>query len=183
VDYPGIDGFLGTRASIMLDVIFVAMAAVVPLLGWSIWQVKVRRRYALHKRIQLTLGASLAVAILLFEVDMRLLSGWRQRAEPSPYYAAVESAGPLWDAICLKLAGMDHVPGAVFRALAIHLLFAVSTAILWTGTTVRACQQFPSPPAPHQYSRVHRRLGWLAAIDLTLTSITGWAFYWLAFVA
>ena len=41
-DYPGIDGFLGTRASLMLDVVFLAMFAVLPVMGWSIW--KVRRR-------------------------------------------------------------------------------------------------------------------------------------------
>jgi putative membrane protein len=183
VDYPGIDGFLRTRASIMLDVVFLAMWAVLPVLFWSIWQVKVGGRFALHKRVQLGLGATLAVAIVLFEIDMRLISGWRQRAEPSPYYGAVESAGPVWNAICLQFAGMDRVPGWVFRALAIHLVFAVSTAILWTWTIVRACQRFAKPPTPNEYSRVHRRLGWLAAIDMTLTSVSGWVFYWLAFVA
>ena len=39
VAYPGIDGFLGTRASWMLDVLFLAMFAVVVVLGWSVYQV------------------------------------------------------------------------------------------------------------------------------------------------
>jgi hypothetical protein len=182
MDYPGIDGFLGTRASLMLDLVFVAMFAVIPVLAWSVLQAR-RARYLRHKRIQLALTAVLGVTIALFEIDMRLVSGWRERAQPSPYYPDVDSAGPAWDALCLTLCGMDRVPGAVMRALAIHLTFAVSTAFLWTWTVVRACQRFPFPPAQSDYSRTHRRLGWLAAIDLTLTAVTGWIFYALAFVA
>ena len=78
---------------------------------------------------------------------------------------------------------MERVPGAVFRALAVHLAFAVSTAVLWTWTVVGAWRRFDAPPAPNAYSARHRALGWLAAIDMTLTAITGWTFYVLAFVA
>ena len=85
--YPGIDGFLGTRASLMLDVVFVSVIAVIPLLLWSISLVRYRQNYRLHKRIQVMLGLVLLVAVTLFEVDMRFLTDWRQRAQPSPYYA------------------------------------------------------------------------------------------------
>ena len=51
VDYPGIDGFLPTRASIMLDVVFVAMALVIPLMLYAIYLVKYRRAYELHRKI------------------------------------------------------------------------------------------------------------------------------------
>ncbi len=182
MDFPGLNGFLGTRASIMLDLVFLAMFAVVPALFWSIRQAR-RGRYALHKRVQLALGLVLGAAIVLFEVDMRFVSGWRDRAEPSPYFASVDDADAASKFVCVSLAGMDRVPGWVFRALAIHLVFAVSTAVLWTWTTVRAWQRFPNPPAPNDYSPTHRRLGLLAAIDMTLTAVTGWIFYWLAFVA
>jgi hypothetical protein len=116
MDYPGIDGFLGTRASIMLDVVFMAMFAIVPVLGWSIWLVKYRRNYLLHKRVQVALLIVLGVAVGLFEIDVRFISGWRERAEPSPYYASVESAGPVWDAIFVKMLGRPATPGWVFRA-------------------------------------------------------------------
>lgn len=59
----GIDGFLQTRASVMVDVVTVAMALVLVAMGWSILQVKNHQRYLLHKRIQVTLGIILAVAI------------------------------------------------------------------------------------------------------------------------
>jgi putative membrane protein len=183
MDYPGIDGFLGTRASIMLDAVFSAMFVVVPVLAWSIWLVKYRHRWELHKKIQLVLLGTLAFAVTLFEIDMRFVSGWRERAMPSPYYAAVSSSGPFWDAICLELLGMERVPGAVFRALAVHLLFAVSTSVLWGWTAARALKRFPRPAAPNDYSVAHRFWGRLAAADMVLTALSGWTFYWLAFVA
>ena len=62
--YPGIDGFLGTRASLMLDVVFVSMMVVVPLLLWSISLVKYRQNFRLHKRVQVTLALVLLVAII-----------------------------------------------------------------------------------------------------------------------
>ena len=79
VDFPGAEGFLGSRASLMLDVVFVAMLAVIPVMGWSIYQVRRRRRFALHKQVQLALAALLLVAVLAFEIDMRLY-GWEERA-------------------------------------------------------------------------------------------------------
>ena len=44
--FPGIDGFLGTRAPLMLDVLCLAMLGVVVVLAWSVYQVKFRRRYS-----------------------------------------------------------------------------------------------------------------------------------------
>lgn len=163
MDYPGIDGFLGTRASLMLDVVSVALAVLLPLLAWNIYLVRYRRAYATHKRLQLLLGAVLGVTVILFEVDMRT-AGWRERAAPSPYFAGDGN-------------------GLVQYALGVHLVFAVSTALLWIWVIAQAVLQFPKPPAPSQHSRSHRLWGRVAAIDLVCTAVTGWVFYWLAFVA
>lgn len=157
--YPGIDGFLPTRASIMLDVVFVAMALVIPLMLYAIYLVKYRRAYALHKKIQLTLAAVLLLAVAAFEIDMQFISGWRERAIPSPYYAT-------W----------------VFWSLYIHLAFAVSTLLLWVLVIWQAVKRFPNPPAPNEHSARHMLTGKLAAIGMTMTAITGWIFYCFAFV-
>jgi uncharacterized membrane protein YozB (DUF420 family) len=160
----GIDGFLGTRASLMLDVVALAMLAVLPALAWSIYLVMFRRRYALHKRIQLALGIALLVTVALFEIDMRI-GGWRHRAEASPY---VSHAGSLdWVSI----------------VLAVHLCFAITAALLWIAVIVRALGSFPAPPAPSAHSAWHRRVGMMAAVDMVCTAVTGWVFYYLAFVA
>jgi len=160
MDYAGIDGFLGTRASLMLDVVFLAMFAVIPVLAWSIYQVRYRRRFELHKRVQITLGIVLAVAVAAFEVDMQFLSGWEDRA-------AGERA---------------EVPSSVWTALYIHLVFAVTTAILWIYVMSHALGKIPRPPRPSEHSRHHKFWGWIAAVDMLLTAITGWIFYILAFV-
>ncbi|MGD9648996.1 MAG: DUF420 domain-containing protein, partial [Pirellulales bacterium] len=107
----GFDGFLGTRASLMLDVVVVAMAVVLPLLGASFFMVRYRRRFVWHKRMQLVLGGLLAVAVTLFELEMRW-HGWQARAKPSPYF------------------GSDGEGGLVFPVLYVHLVFSVSTAVL-----------------------------------------------------
>ncbi len=154
------DGFLGTRASFMLDLVVVAMLVVLPTLAGSIYLVRVKRNYLWHKRIQLLLGVVLAVAVTAFEVDVRL-HGWTHLAEPSPYYAS----------------------GGVNWVLGVHLAVAVTTTVLWFVVLVRAWRNFDHPPCPGPHSRWHRRWAWVASWGMTLTAITGWVFYYLAFVA
>jgi uncharacterized membrane protein YozB (DUF420 family) len=158
------DGFLGTRASLMLDVVALAMAALLPLLGLSIYLVKYRGQYALHKKMQLTLGAVLLVTVALFEAEMRIY-GWRDRAAVSPF------------------AGGHGAFDWISASLVVHLFFAVSAAVLWVLVIVRAVRNFARPPRPGPHSAWHRRFAKLAAAAMVCTALTGWIFYWLAFVA
>lgn len=161
---PGIDGFLGTRASLMIDVVSVAMVLVLAALAFSILTVRYRQNYTLHKRIQLMLGTVLLVAVAAFEIDIQFISRWRVRAAASAYYSDV------WQ------------QSTVDWALDVHLVFAVSTALLWIFVIVQALRKIPRPPAPCPYSRTHMFWARLAAIDMCLTTLTGWIFYVLAFV-
>jgi len=156
----GIDGFLGSRGSFGMDLVLVGLLAVLPLLAWSIHVVRGRRDFATHKRLQLAIAAALAACIVVFEIDVRLISDWKDRARPSPFW-----------------------PTGVLAALGIHLVFAVSTLVLWTWTIWEALRRFPVPPAPGSHGPRHRFMARLAAIDLVLTACTGIVFYWLAFVA
>ena len=150
-------GFLGYDTSVMLDVVVVALVVVVPMLLVSLCQVRLRRRYRVHKRLQLLLGAVLLVAVSLFEIDMRLHGGF-------------------W-AISQNHTTAMHV------LLYVHLFFAISTVVLWVATISLAMRRFRSPPEPGAHSRLHRRLGWLATLDITATSITGLLVYYFGFVA
>ena len=156
----GIDGFLGTRASIGMDIVLVGLIATLPFLAWSIHLVRNRRDFVGHKRMQLAIVAALAAAIVIFEIDIRLLSDWKLRAAASPYW-----------------------PSGVLTALGIHLVFAVSTLVLWAWVVWEAWTRFPVPPAPNAHGPRHRLWARVAALDLLLTAVTGTAFYWLAFVA
>jgi putative membrane protein len=155
----GSDGFLGTRASLMLDVVAIAMVAVLALLAGSVWLVHYRRRYRLHKQIQLVLAAALLIVVGLFETEIRI-HGWRSRAESSPYYST-----------------------CVMPALAVHLGFSTSTCLLWAAVMVAALRKFGRAPQPGPHSAAHRFWGRLAALDMLCTAVSGWIFYWLAFVA
>ena len=144
----------------MIDVVCLAMIGVVLVLAWSIYQVKIRRRYRLHKWTQITLGIVVLVVVILFEVDIRL-HGWEERAANA-------------------IGGRPAQ--AVYGALYIHLVFAISTVILWPVTIALAVANFGEPPKPGPHSRVHIPLARTAAADMVLTALTGWVFYWLAFV-
>jgi putative membrane protein len=160
-------GFLGFDASFMLDVVVVALVLLVPV---QIWSIRLARagRYPLHKTVQLSLAAVLLVAVAAFEVDLQLLhGGWENVVNKDPDSPRL-TGDDLW---------------LVRRVLWVHLVFAVSTPVLWAATIVLALKRMPVPPAPCPHSPLHRKLGWVSVIDLVLTAITGMLFYFLAFIA
>jgi uncharacterized membrane protein YozB (DUF420 family) len=154
-------GFLPTRGSVMLDFVFLAMFAIVLVMGFSIWLVRTRRMFQWHKRIQIATAVVLLATIVAFEIDMRLITDWRKLAEPSRFMAS----------------------GAVDTTLAIHLMFAIPTPVIWIITIVHALRNFPNPPQPGPCSARHRKWGWLSVVMMSMTAVTGWIFYWVAFVA
>jgi len=163
--YDGLSGFLPGRASLMLDVVVVAMFFVLVTLAFSVYSVKYRQKYARHKAIQSILALTLLAVLVLFEIDVHFIDKWMVRADASPYFDAATKSGP------------------VVYALAIHLVFATTTFALWLMVILRAWIKFPKPPGPNEHSRFHQRWGTVAALDMVMTTLTGWLFYWLAFVA
>jgi len=160
------DGFLGYKTSFMLDVVVCALVAVVPALLYSIYIVKYKYRYALHKKLQLFLAAVLLLTVLAFEIDLQIVHGG-------------------WENIVAK-RDIPLTPeefSFVRSLLWIHLVFAITTPLLWGVTIAYALKRFPSPPLPGDHSSLHKKLAWASTIDLTLTSVTGLIFYYFAFVA
>ncbi|WP_233216569.1 DUF420 domain-containing protein [Blastopirellula marina] len=153
-------GFLPTRGSIMIDFVFLAMFGIILILGISIYLVRYRRMYEVHKWIQIVTGIVLLLAVLAFEVDMRFFTDWQALAEPSSF-------------------GMATVKGLLY----FHLLFAVPTPVLWIFVIWHGLTKFPNPAAPSPYSKTHIFWARLAAIGMLLTAVTGWVFYYAAFVA
>jgi putative membrane protein len=161
------DGFLGYRTSFMLDFVVCALILIVPLLLYSLYLVKFKRQFTKHKWLQLALGIILLFAVGAFEIDLQIVhGGWenivlKSHPEEAELAAKVAEARPY---------------------LRVHLLFAVTTPILWFTTLVLAFRRFDSPPQPGQHSRTHKTLGWLSTIDITLTAVTGLVFYYVAFM-
>jgi len=160
-------GFLGYPTTFMLDFVVCALVLIVPLILLSLWLVKFRRQYLAHKRLQIVLGVVLLAAVTAFEVDVQLVhGGWekivaKQNLEPAALAAKIASVRP-W--------------------LLVHLIFAITTPFLWVATTVLALKRFGSNPVPGAHSKLHSTLGWASTVDITLTSVTGLLFYYVAFM-
>ena len=142
----------------MLDLVVCAMALVIPLQLWSVRQAK-HGRWQLHRAIQIATSIVLLITLIIFEVDIRL-NGWRHLAEASPYYDSL-----------------------VFPVLYVHLFFAISTPFIWGYTLIKAMRQFGNPVTLGAYASKHKRWGKISLAFLCLTSISGWIFFYLAFVA
>lgn len=158
------DGFLGYPTSLMLDFVVCALVLIVPLLLFSIYQVKFKKNYLLHRNMQILLGVTLMAAVAAFEIDMRLQGGvdeiLKKRASP------------------LTTAQLDFF----WNVMYVHLFFAVTTVPLWATTLILAWRRFPSPPYPSAHSGLHKPLAWLSTIDITMTSVTGLAVYYYGFM-
>ena len=160
------DGFLGFPTTFMLDVVVCALVLIVPLLAYSIYLVKGPGNYRRHKNLQIVLAGLLLVTVFAFEFDVQWMhGGWEKIvARRQPTLSAEQLA-------------------FVRNLLLVHLVFALSTPVLWTVTLVLALKRYPNPPMPGRHSPLHKKLGWLSTVDLTLTSVTGLLWYYYAFVA
>lgn len=159
------DGFLGFNTSFMLDAVVVSLLLIVPAMLYSIYVVKFTFNYRLHRNLQVGLGVVLFFAVTAFEVDMQWVQGgWEN---------VVKKRDIPLNADQLQL---------VRQVLWVHLVFAVSTPVLWGVTLFLALRRFPNPPLPSPHSPLHRRLAWFSTVDIVLTSLTGLAFYYMAFV-
>ncbi len=152
-------GFLPTRGSYVLDAVFVGMFVICIVMALSIILVRYRHQYQAHRNLQIGLAAFLAVAITVFEVDVRFVTDWRSLASSSRFYAN----------------------GIVSISLWIHLAFAIPTPFVWGYVLISALKKFPNPAQPGDHSRSHRIGGRVAAGMMMMTAITGCVFYWLAF--
>jgi len=158
------DGFLGYQTSFMLDAVVVALVLVVPVLLYSLFAVKIRKQYTVHRNLQVALAITLLAAVMAFEVDLHWIQGG---------WLNVVNKG--------RSLSVDQL-AFIRRMLRIHLIFAGSTPFVWAVTIAMALKKFPNPPKPSAHSRVHKVFGWISVVDLVMTSITGLIFYYIAFV-
>lgn len=153
-------GFLGTRADLFMDVVIVIVAAV-PALLLLTWGLARRGAWTWHKRLQTLLTATFAVVLLSFETYIRIKGG----------VDGISTGSSL------------HQSDFLYGYLAVHLTFAVSSALLWGWLFWLSMRRFPSQPVPGDFSATHRRWGRITLVDMGLTAITGLGLYGLCFIA
>jgi uncharacterized membrane protein YozB (DUF420 family) len=145
----------------MLDFVVVAMLGVTLVLGYSIYQIRFKKKPVLHRNIQIATAVVLTVALLAFEIDVRFFTDWRALAQTSPYYESGIADWCLW----------------------VHLLFAIPTPLVWATVIISGLRRFKTGFDQGKYNRIHRISGRVAAGLMVLTAVTGWIFYYVAFVA
>lgn len=146
------------RAPIILTILALALFFVVPTLLWSLRQARLGK-YSVHKRTQI--GTSTAIFVLLIFFEMQIPgSDWLKQTAQSPFPEAT-----------------------IHSYLFVHKSIAISTTLVWTMTLLLALWRTPSPPRPSLHSQVHKVLGISSAVMLIITAISGWIFYWMAFIA
>lgn len=145
----------------MLDVVVCSLVLILPTLIFSLYQIKIRRNFSLHKRIQIALGVVLFIVVALFEYDMRVQGGFYVLAKDSPW---IDKSFMKW-------------------LLRVHLCFSISTVFIWAATTILAAIKFPSPPGPSGFSPTHKIMAWTSVIDMVCTVVTGLMVYYFGFIA
>ncbi len=152
-------GFLGTRADFMTDVVMVSQIVIFPAMivarRWA-----QGKRYSAHRNMMIGLTLVLAVAVSLFEVNMNNKGGFFKLAEESSYFGTPILDVSFW----------------------IHMVIVSVTSTAWLLIVPLSFWKFDRPPEPNSFSAVHRKLGWVGLIGMTLTVITGAELYVLAFV-
>lgn len=152
-------GDLMSRAPWIIEFVTIAMAILGPMTLLGASQAK-KRNYRSHKIIQSSVAVTLLVAVILFEVQVRFL-GWRQAAEASLYFDSL-----------------------VFPVLYVHIPIAIITAIAWIQAIREAMKVFKTGYGlTGDAGNKHRFWGKIAVMGTQLTWITGWIFFYLAFVA
>ena len=151
-------GFLGTEAPFMMDVVMIALLFINPALFWSIQQAK-QGKLELHKKVQITLAVVLLIAVILFEVEIRLANG------------------------IVNIIGEEKYTNLFRIVLYIHIFFSVTTTIIWSILIFKACKLYTPQGFPDHYTATHKKLGWTGALDLLLTTLTGFLVYYLGFIA
>ena len=152
-------GFLGTRADLLMDIVIVALLAVVPIVIYN-WRLARNRRYARHKNLQIALAALLAVVVGLFEYNLRLQGG---------IFVATSASG---------YAGTATLNFWIY----LHTFFAITTIFIWLGLIAASVRRFPNPPVPGEFSAAHRRWGRMGMIWMLVTGVTSLPVYIYGFV-
>lgn len=154
-------GILGTRADILIDIVMLSFIIILPLLIYSWRLARVRRDYAMHRKVQLTLGISLGVVVAIFEYDLSVSGGIFELTKGSAYEGTAILAWSVY----------------------VHTAFAVLAAFLWAGLIIVSLFKFENPPKPNAFSKTHRILGRAGMITMIGAGVTAPPLYYFGFMA
>lgn len=154
-------GPLGTRADILVDIVMLSFVIILPILIISWRTARIRKDYAVHRKIQITLGVTLAIVVAIFEYDLAMSGGIYE----------------------LTKGGQYEGTSILIWTINIHTLFAVVTSFIWVGLIVVSMFKFDNPPEPNTFSKMHRFWGITGMITMIGTGVTAPPLYYFGFMA
>jgi len=117
-----------------------------------------QKKYELHQKIQKTLFFTCVLGVVILEVHIRLSGGSGSLVENCPYV----------DTLFFKIILIAHITGAVFT----YICWAIT--IFWSNKKFRKV-------LPGNFSKIHKKLGYITIIGLFYTGITSLIVVTMAF--
>lgn len=153
-------GFLGTRADLLLDVIVVAVTLVPFLLLYSFNQTRFKK-YSRHAKVQWIIFTVVALAVILFEINIQQAGGSGSLLRESPY-----------------------AENLYFRSfLLIHITVASLTYFAWFLLLLASGKKWKQQLLPGRFSISHKSVGKSIFAGACFTSVSGLIVYYLGFIA
>jgi putative membrane protein len=151
-------GFLGTRGDVLMDLVVLSFVVILPVLAIS-WRAARRRDYRRHRLIQISLVTVLAIAVGLFEVDLKLSGGIFELTRESSY------------------AGTGLLNGLIFG----HTMVAVGSVLVWVPLIILSLRRFPNPPVSNAFGPTHRLWGRTGMLLMMTSGMSAIPLYYVGF--
>jgi uncharacterized membrane protein YozB (DUF420 family) len=152
-------GFFGTRADLLFDLVITSLFLIVPLLVYS-WRMAGKGQYQIHRNIQMALTLVLTAVLVVFEMNLRSKGGIFEMTQGS------------------RFAGTSVLSLSIYG----HMLLAFSTATIWLLLVATALRKFPASSKPGRFQNFHRFWGRFALITMIFTGISAVELYVVGFV-
>ena len=152
-------GFLGTRATFLIDSIVSFLVTLPIIIVISIFLAK-KNYIKIHQFFQVSLLLISISAVTLFAYSVHYLEGLESLLQQS----SVDSK-------------------EAFVLLTIHITTVVITISIWFSTIIYACNDRKRRALPGVYSESHRRVGRRVLLAIIVMAFTSLSIYWVLYIA
>ncbi len=148
------EGFLGTRADFIVDLVM-TISGFLPFLLVFTFYLAVKGRHKLHKFLQITLFSIVVVLVIALEWDVQF-GGLSGISDKSPYAGTTE----------------------LLIVFLVHLFFAMSSFFGWLWLIIKSAKRYPE-----NFNFNHKKWGKILFFGIVMMAVTGWLLYWMTFAA
>jgi len=149
-------GFLGTKAPMYMDIITVYFS-ILPLLMIVAIVMAVKKKFALHYKMQLSIFVVTLIVVAIFEVGVRVSGGFSAFMQES---------------------NASYTPMLLF--LVVHVIIAIISVVLYTALIYSSTQQYIFKK--EKLSVNHKKMGKLVFAGMSITSLMGLFIYYALFI-